>query len=602
MKHPCRIPGEWWRPLGLLFLLLPALAAAEVRVSVDRNPVPLDESFRITFTVEGEAGEPDFSVLEKDFQVLGTSRSLRTTFVNGAMQRQQTWLVTVMARRAGRITVPAVSFGAVRSPPLEVEVTEPASGGPQAGDVFMEVSVDTERPYVQQQVILTVRIFRRIEWREGVLSTPRFRGGEVLVEQLGEDRHYQALRDGRSWRVIERRYVLFPQASGRLEMEPLVLDLRIPGKERPAGRRSPFGDPFFDDFFGARELVRKVVRSRALELEVRPVPAAFGDGHWLPARSVKLEEQWSVPPDRLRAGEPVTRTLVLTVEGASAGQLPELEPPSVPGLRIYADRPETRETVGAHGVRATAVWKFAIIPSRAGRFELPPLEVPWWDLQKDARAVARLPARTLEVAPAPAAAPAAGVFGPAAAPAEASALPGGPPSPSPTGEGRDPRLVWLAAGNLVLLLLWLATLAAWRRERRRRNGEGKGSAPAGEERAPAPDWSALHRAAESGDPRRLARAALAVGRALWPRTPPRSLEALAARMDEATAEQLQRLSRHLYGGGAADWDGAAIEAGLRARAGRRRKERASRPALRPLYPEPEEASGTAPAPRPAAGR
>ena len=119
MKHPSRIPGSRWLLLLLILGQAVMAQAAQITVRTDRNPVPLDESFQIVFDVQGEAsGNPDFSVLEKDFQVLGTSRSLRTTFVNGKMQRTYEYLVSAMARRAGRLTIPPVSFGSDTSPAI----------------------------------------------------------------------------------------------------------------------------------------------------------------------------------------------------------------------------------------------------------------------------------------------------------------------------------------------------------------------------------------------------------------------------------------------------------------------------------------------------
>ena len=63
----------------LFFLLLSALMssntyAADIRVSVDRNPVSVDESFQITFTAsQSPDDDPDFSPLEQDFNIINQS-------------------------------------------------------------------------------------------------------------------------------------------------------------------------------------------------------------------------------------------------------------------------------------------------------------------------------------------------------------------------------------------------------------------------------------------------------------------------------------------------------------------------------------------------
>jgi hypothetical protein len=462
----------------------------------------------------------------------------------------------------------------------------------------MEVSVDEDAPYVQQQVILTVRIFHRIQWREGSLSDPRFQGGEVLVERLGDDRTYQAVRDGQSWQVIERRYALFPQAHGKLEMEPLLLSISVPAGKRTARRRSPFGDPFFDDFFSRQDYVRKLVRSKPLALQVKPVPPAFSGRHWLPARRLELKESWSSPLDALKAGEPVTRTLTLVVDGVTKGQLPELTLPEVPGLRVYPGEMEVREVQGPLGVRSLASRKFALIPEKAGEYRLPPVTLKWWDLAQDREAVARLSEHRLRVAPGTGA-----VTGTPAAPPQRSSLPAkpapaAPPAPEAAAPGvsqaipflQDPRVRMLLGGMVVLLLLWLVTLAAWLRARKA-DGEGDGSGREPPEKVPAERlrqaWRELHRAAAAGEAGRLRQALLQLAALLWPESPPRSLEALARRAAPPLSEHLLRLSRHLYGNGTAAWDGALIEREMKQLAStgsRKEKSADGEDGLRPLYP------------------
>jgi len=597
MRRSRAILGSLVLLLGLLAPTWAAAAAPRVTVSVDRDPVALDESFQVTFRLHGEIdGQPDFSVLEEDFQVLGSSRSLRTTFVGGRMTREDEYLVTLLPKRTGRLVIPSVAFGKVKSPPVTVEVKAPV---PDDGErtVFMEVSVDTESPYVQQQVILSIRIFRRIEWREGSLSEPSFRGGEVLVERLGEDRHFEETRDGRHWRVIERRYALFPQQSGILELEPLLLDLRVPEGGAQARRPSPFADPFFDDFFSSRRWTRKLVRGPRLRLRVRPVPDTFQGGHWLPARGLELEETWSADTDRLEAGAPVTRTLTLVADGVSKGQLPELTPPEVPGLRIYADAPRIRETLGPDGVRTLAEWKFALVPERAGRYRLPPVELAWWDVEKDRAAAARLPGRVLRVQGGKDASTDI-----ARPPAEQKAIASTePPSPAegnvPSsatdeggafGVGEGCHRGWqLATG--VAVGLWLITLATWwwssRKKRRVSTASEKVETTVPAEKA-AEIRRALNVAAGAGDAARLRDALLAAARLRWPDSPPRSLEALADRLDAPQRETLLVLSRHLYGGGPGDWDAAALarvgEGLLKSVEGPRTKPVSG---LAPLYPE-----------------
>jgi hypothetical protein len=491
-----------------------------------------------------------------------------------------------------------VHFGNDSSPAITIQVQPAAARGPGTADqpqVFMEATVDSKAPYVQQQVLLTIRIYHRISWIEASLSDPEFRGGEVLAEKLGEDRNFRVMRNGRQWNVIERRYALFPQSSGRIEMDPLVLNLRLPSGERKARNRSPFGDPFFNDFFSRQTYTRKVVRSQAIILQVRSVPAAFDGAQWLPARSIKLQESWSAPLDNLKTGEPVTRTLTLVADGVSLGQLPELTMADQPGLRIYPDDPETREEVTPDGVRSITVRKFAIIPVQAGEHRLPEVRLKWWNVLSDSEQVTTLPAHRLKVTGAAVQpSPTSGASAPVV-PAER----GTPPAPEKAEKAPLPAWTlveqlpggpqrWLLITNLLFLTLWLITLMAWLHARGRRAGEREKERTQPEEKIlEAPLWNTLHRAATGENAEKMRQALLELAPVLWPEHPPRSLEAMARRTDSPLRDELNHLSRRLYGNGEETWNGERIEAELKklreARSQSNKKN--SSGALQPLYPD-----------------
>ena len=603
-------PGKRLAPITALLLAAVLLfanswvQAAQISVKTDHSPVAVDETFQLIFTVDGEPdGSPDFSFLEQNFEVLGTSQSRNISIVNGKTSRTTRYLVTVLPRRSGDLTVPSIRFGKDVSPVLKLHVLDATTGNtPSAaasGDaVFMEVTVDERAPWVQQQVILKVRIFSRIQWKEASLSEPQFRNGEVLVQKLGEDRRYQKQRDGQSWQVIERRYALFPQKSGELKMDPLSLNLRIPAGKKQ--QRSPFGsfnDPFFDDFFSTRSYRNKVVRSKTVVLDVRPAPTDFHGRHWLVAKDLRLEESWSDEPDKLKTGEPVTRTLAIIADGVTLGQLPELMMPEVQGLRIYPDDAVNKEQATDEGVLSTSSRKFAIIPTHPGSYQVPAVELKWWNSLSGKEETARLSPRQLQVRgvaqtqtlSAPTADKPVSRT-PALQMDEAQKSNGKmKPSQMPAIEGAAGNSIhmWLIVGNLVLGTLLLFTLVLLYRSR------NKGQAvPLPKERPePALDmntaWKQLHQAVQSNEAVAVRSALLTLAPGLWPDQTPRSLEAMAEKVGSPLSDELLKLSRNLYAGNAIDWNGAKIEAGMKdlRRDGKREKQGKDQSELRPLYPD-----------------
>ena len=98
-------------------------AVADVDVVIDRNPVQVNESFQLVFTLDhSPSRDPDFSVLQQYFLVLGNNRSNSISIINGEYQRSVKWTLQLMAKQIGEYRIPAIRFGDEQSEPFEVTV------------------------------------------------------------------------------------------------------------------------------------------------------------------------------------------------------------------------------------------------------------------------------------------------------------------------------------------------------------------------------------------------------------------------------------------------------------------------------------------------
>ena len=103
--------------------------AVTITVKTDRNPAVLQESFQLVFEAAGSVDDdPDFSPLEKDFQVLSTSTSTSMSIVNTKITRTKQWRLTVLPLNTGNLVIPAISFGKDNSPQTPLTVTQAATG------------------------------------------------------------------------------------------------------------------------------------------------------------------------------------------------------------------------------------------------------------------------------------------------------------------------------------------------------------------------------------------------------------------------------------------------------------------------------------------
>ncbi len=565
--------GRAHRP-GLIALLLLAWCMSAVAQGpsavLERNPIRADETVRLIIeSAGGEAGTgPDLGPLDRDFEVLGTSVSTQIQIMSGEQSASTRWIVELAPRRSGELEVPPLSLGALETAALTLQVLEaPAPGTGGEEDVFIESEVYPKAPYVQAQVTYVLRLFHRAEILDGTLQDPR--AADALMQRLGRDTGFKAMRGGREYRVIERRYAIFPQSSGTLHI-PAV---RFDGEVADAGS----GASSFGGLFMQGRRVR--LRTEEYRLEVRPRPPEFPGQTWLPARNLHIVEQWSRDPPELRVGEPLTRTLIVNAAGLRGDQFPEIDVGSPEGIRVYPDQPTLRTSTDSEHVYGSREQRFALVPLRDGEITLPAVRVHWWDSMNDAPAEALIPARTFDIAAAPAEATdlvSALAGGTGAGDADAALAPGdGAPAASGAWQ-------WV---SVLLFALWAATVFAWWRSRR-----AIGAALAEDPRAPG--MLRARRALEAacaggGDADAARNALLDWAAAAWPDAPPRSLGETARRLGAPLEVPVRELDRFLYAPGEESWNGEGLRRA--AKTGLRRAPRPARAdariALPPLYPE-----------------
>ncbi|MBX2881587.1 MAG: BatD family protein [Granulosicoccus sp.] len=370
--------------LALMFVYSP-FALAELTASVDVRELTTDETVNFTLSTTTGSGDPDFSVLQNDFEVLGQSTFSQTQSHNGRVIQNLSWRLQLLPKREGQLTIPAMNVAGESSEPIVLTVTSPrVVTGDDFGDFHVTVSVDNESPYVQSQVIYTIRVYHARNFLDGSLTSPNVSG--VTLEQLGDDRTYRENRNGRAYRVLERKFALFAQSSGEITLPAVVLNANVAADGGSQG------------FFAPRKPVRR--RSEELSLDVLPRPSDANANWWLPARQIQLDAQWDKGVQEYFVGESFTRTVSLLADGVDSTQLPEITPPHSTVYRVYADKPDLQKQATRDGLRSRRTEKWAIVPQQAGELFLPAIEVPWFNTRTGQAEVAVLPATTIQVQPA----------------------------------------------------------------------------------------------------------------------------------------------------------------------------------------------------------
>ncbi len=555
---------------AVILLAFTGSAWAGVDAWLDTNKVNMGESVQLTIRADRKvSGEPDIGPLKKDFDVLQSSSSTSINFTNGSLSASTSWYYTLSPKRKGRLVIPPIEVDGERTPELVLEVAGTGKPSADSGqNIFIETSCSPRDPLVQQQVICTVRLYSAREISQGSLT--ELESDNAIVHRLGKDSNFNRIINSRRYRVIERRYAVFPQASGSITLSAPVFSgtVLIP---RAQGRNDPFSsflrrDPFFSHglpgLAGAERQVN--IRGNAVKLEVKPRPSDFSGPYWLPAQSMTLSEQWEPDTAQVHAGEPVTRTVIIAAKGLTAEQLPDLTPEKVAGCSIYPDRAELKNSEHSTGITGRRVQKIAFIPEKSGKVTIPPVKLQWWNTVKDKMETATLPGKEVTVLPAsgkPQETPGHAQEaiktpnrqGNAAMARSGNVPASGRPSEVTTLRPADSFYMWL---SIILGTAWLITLLLLFLEKQRKGGTGI-TGPADIKNGGKNTRQLRNKfrdACSRNDAPGAKKAILEWASAVWPENPPAGLEELAGRItDEKAREELKALNHTLYSGATAEW-------------------------------------------------
>ena len=373
----------------LLTLLLSTAAYADVHsleATIDRNPVMLDEAIRLTVTADGSADRDAFdsSPLLKDFVVGRTSVSSQTSIVNFDTKRTTVWTTTLFPRKEGTFTIPSLTIEGKSTKPIQVKVIPVQEQSNVARDYFVTTDIDVKEAYLNQQLLYTVKLFLSSNIERGSLQAPEMQNAEIT--QLGEDKQYTDIVNGRRYQIIERQFAVVPQASGEFTLRGPIFT----GEVMAANTNQRFG------FFNRTQQINRV--GPDITVNIKPIPQGI-DYPWLPSEMVRVDEEWP-QGDSFVAGEPVTRIVTLTALGVVEEQLPDIPEFYPPNFKLYPDQSNTTTVEKDQSLISQRQTSLAIIPTQPGNFVLPEITIPWFNTLTQQTEYATIPARSITVAPA----------------------------------------------------------------------------------------------------------------------------------------------------------------------------------------------------------
>jgi len=375
--------------------LTPAYASGKISVTVDRTQIHEDQTIVMTVTSDTKLQlslsglfslsnmnlpKPDLGNLEDNFDILSRSQKYNIRTINSNTHAEINWVYTLAPKRTGVLIIPGITFKGGKSAPISIKVLPGQSplSAKQNSRLFLVTSVDKKKTYVQEQIIYTVKLFFLDQLANGDISEPKPQN--AIIEPAGKQKQFTTMKDHQLYNVIERKYLIYPQKSGKLVLPSLKFSGAIMGQGQ----------------FGFQQ---KAVRtySNPITVKVRPPAPSFKGNTWLPAMSLSLSEKWSASPNKIKVGDSITRTLRIQALGLLGSAIPSLPPINSNLLKSYPNPPQIKSVQNMAGAEARWTQDTALIAVKAGKVVIPEISIPWWDTINHVERIAKIPARTIDI-------------------------------------------------------------------------------------------------------------------------------------------------------------------------------------------------------------
>ncbi|MGH8014954.1 MAG: BatD family protein [Candidatus Zixiibacteriota bacterium] len=377
--------------LGLSLCPLASFAkSAEVTIEavLDRDTIGLDEQAILQVIISStdqNTAAPNIPTLPM-FEVYSQGRSSNISIVNGAVSASMTYRYILMPQKAGNfpveqiavvhenkryvadpITLTILDRGVATSPELEEQAGD-AGGGSR--DYFLEANIDNSKPYVGQQVTFTLKFFIAVQsFGSPELTEPVMTG--FWSEVLGNKPVYFQNISNRRYKVIERKYALFPTQTGELTIGRSIIRTTIATAGK--GYRDPF-DVFGNVFGRGTEIT---VRSQPVVLNVRPLPEK-GKPKDFTGTVGKFSITATIDKREVEVSQPLTAVFKIT----GVGNVKSVAEPTIPDLqdfRVYRSSSSENMTKLNDLLGGTKIFEEVFIPNRPGEQEIPAISYNYFD-------------------------------------------------------------------------------------------------------------------------------------------------------------------------------------------------------------------------------
>ena len=373
------------RYLVVLLLSFQGLwAQVQFEAKVSKNTLGLNERLRIDFVmnIDGDNfNEPSF----EGFRVIaGPSQQVSQSWVNGRSSFEKIYSYYLMPNQKGTLTIKQATIeynGQVyKTNPVRINVTNAVEQPKDPNDtsvsadnnLYLVADVSKTNPYINEPITVVYKLYFSYNigiktWRElGKPTYNDFWSQNIDIKELVPE---EGMFKGEKFRyVVLKKTVLYPQKSGKLNIEPLALDIDV---ELPTNRRNIFGQMLLKEDSKRVSAGARIINVKALPEAGKPDDFSGAVGSF----------DFKVIPSKTELKNGESLDLLVSVAGKGNLKLFNLPKPVVPNaLEMYDAVHNEQVNTPLSGMTGKISDSYTIIPQYKGEYPIKPMQFSYFDL------------------------------------------------------------------------------------------------------------------------------------------------------------------------------------------------------------------------------
>jgi hypothetical protein len=351
---------------------------------VSKKRLGLNERLRVDF-IMNENGDNFVSPAFTNFLVVsGPQQSVNRSWVNGVSSFSKTYTYFLTPKSKGTFILGqaeiTINEEVYKTSPIEIEVTEAVEkpNDPNNIDYLTDenirlvAEISNSSPFLNEGLTVVYKLYFRnpisiTDVQE--LESPSF--GDFWSNKINIGRAQVNPRGrykGEPFNeVVWQKVVLYPQKSGKLDLEPLTLNLSL---TVPSNRRDLFGRRILRQGQKTITAGRRILNVKPLPLEGQPesFSGAVGD----------FDFDVILSKDELKASESFQAKIKVDGKGnLNLFKLPEINVPNT--LEVYEPERSEKIKTTLTGTQGSIEENYTIVPQYQGKYPIPQIQFSFFN-------------------------------------------------------------------------------------------------------------------------------------------------------------------------------------------------------------------------------